>query len=310
MRTLMTLLVLLGVSSGSILNAKEIDELGCLDCFNFVAPSIFGAENLNPAEVGLIVYDSEVDQFRGFSQVAGWQKLTTSISVRAENISTTLMTSDDKLLMDANGGSLTVSLPTVTSSAGKTFYIKKSDSTFYNVLIDPNGSEQIDGQTSTTLHTKGESVEIVSDGSSWQILERNIPTNLGTTTWTDSDTNTVTTVRLYRLGPLLKVVGLTAMSGSLSGTFSVTIPSELSPDFTFGNGEQYTVGSTKLIDVSVPTNREGRPSLMSQTELRLMLLNTSTSYGLLDNVNGSTPWTWANGDSINWNASWPVVGWN
>ena len=44
---------------------------GCVDCFNFVAPTVISAEGVNPAEVGLIVYDSTSGSFKG-STASGW----------------------------------------------------------------------------------------------------------------------------------------------------------------------------------------------------------------------------------------------
>lgn len=50
--------------------------LSCTDCFNFTAPQIFGAENINPAEIGLIVYDNNLNAFRGFTSGGSWVSLS------------------------------------------------------------------------------------------------------------------------------------------------------------------------------------------------------------------------------------------
>lgn len=50
--------------------------LGCADCFNFVAPAVLDADNIDPAEVGLIVYESSSDSFKGNTLSGGWVALS------------------------------------------------------------------------------------------------------------------------------------------------------------------------------------------------------------------------------------------
>ena len=49
---------------------------GCIDCFNFNAPSVLGVGSLASPSVGLIVLDTQSGSFKGYSGVGGWQTLS------------------------------------------------------------------------------------------------------------------------------------------------------------------------------------------------------------------------------------------
>lgn len=67
-------------ASAVSLDTSKIPEgfLGCTDCFNFVAPSVLDANAIGSPEVGLIVYDSIDDRFKGYDSVGNWQVLAGS----------------------------------------------------------------------------------------------------------------------------------------------------------------------------------------------------------------------------------------
>jgi len=98
--------------------------------------------------------------------------------IQTFGVNHTAALTDDVLLMDATGSTLTVILPfaadafDATTKKGSRFTIKKIDtSAANNVLIDPVGADLIDGNTLITLSgTLKPSIEIVSDGSNWSII--------------------------------------------------------------------------------------------------------------------------------------------
>jgi len=63
---------------------------------------------------------------------------------------------------------LTLGLPSVTTCVGQSFTIISA--TTGNVVIDPNGSEQIYYNTTLTLNAKGTAVKIWNDGTEWFII--------------------------------------------------------------------------------------------------------------------------------------------
>lgn len=152
--------------------SKGLNLLGCIDCFNFVAPGVLGAENINPAEIGLIVYDSSYKMFRGYNQDGFWMKLSSEKAIRSLTSTTTLSVLDDLVLANATSASLTAALPAAAGAIGKEFVVKKTDSSANLVTIDGNSSETIDGALTRILRSQNDTLRIVSDGTGWQIVDR------------------------------------------------------------------------------------------------------------------------------------------
>ena len=83
------------VFGGSEFN-QDPDLMGCVDCFNFIAPSVAGTGSVSPAEIGLIVYDSTDGTFQG-STGNGWVNLSgNSIDAAAGSANATLEDSDER----------------------------------------------------------------------------------------------------------------------------------------------------------------------------------------------------------------------
>ena len=66
----------------------------------------------------------------------------------------------------------TITLPTAADNAGRTLSIKKVDSSAFDVIVDGEGSETIDGVTTVSLYVAGDYVTVMCDGSNWVILNR------------------------------------------------------------------------------------------------------------------------------------------
>jgi len=146
---------------------KKDDRSGCLDCFNFVAPSILGAENVTPAEIGLIVYDSYFNKFRGYTSSGAWSKLSAESVVRVTSATGSVFVTDDVVIANAASAAITLTLPSAATIPGKQYVFKKSDSSSNQVTIVGAGSETIDGGANRKLNIRYESVRLVSDGANW-----------------------------------------------------------------------------------------------------------------------------------------------
>lgn len=70
---------------------------------------------------------------------------------------------------DTAGSTVTISLPPASSATGRSFFVKKLGNTA-NVIIDPDGSETIDGASTFSLIAQHESVQAYSNGTFWSIL--------------------------------------------------------------------------------------------------------------------------------------------
>lgn len=108
------------------------------------------------------------------SGVTSWRHQEKALSKTADYTAT----QDETLILcDATGGVFTITLPPVASSTGKRYTIKKiaSDTGLNQITIDADGSETIDGATTTRVDTFGETVTLVCDGSTWSVVSRYIP---------------------------------------------------------------------------------------------------------------------------------------
>jgi len=74
------------------------------------------------------------------------------------------------VLADSSAGSLTITLPLAASCVGKPINIKKISADGYGVVIDGQGSELIDGQSSITVTDRYVCSTLISDGSNWYII--------------------------------------------------------------------------------------------------------------------------------------------
>lgn len=159
----------LGIYSTSLLFAIPsfgIEFSSCYDCYTFVAPTIVGAESLSTPEVGLIVYDSSFGAFRGYNSANKWSKISSELKSRSVSSAGPINFNDDLIIASA-GANYTLDLPAAGSVPGKVLTIKKSDTTAFQITVDPYSSETIDGLANLTLKTQNDFIEIISTGSNW-----------------------------------------------------------------------------------------------------------------------------------------------
>jgi len=98
--------------------------------------------------------------------------------IQTFGINHTLLLTDDALLMDATGSTITVNLVFAADAfdsetdKGQRFTIKKIDtSAVNNVIINPAGADLIDGNTLITLSGNlRPSIDIISDGANWFLI--------------------------------------------------------------------------------------------------------------------------------------------
>ena len=96
--------------------------------------------------------------------------LTNRFTVVEKDVAYTATTSDNKILVDATGGRITISLPAADGNSELEYVIKKIDSSGSLVIIDGNGSETIDGEQTIELNSQYSYVTIVCDGTEWHII--------------------------------------------------------------------------------------------------------------------------------------------
>ena len=82
----------------------------------------------------------------------------------------TLSSTDSLVLGDATAGAFTLTLPDATACKGRRYMLKKTDSSANVVTVGTTNSQTIDGATTKALSTQYANIDVVSDGSNWQIV--------------------------------------------------------------------------------------------------------------------------------------------
>lgn len=92
-----------------------------------------------------------------------------SLAVSTKTADYTLTTSDAIILADAGSGAFTLTLPAASGNTGLLFRILKIESSANAVTVDANASETINGATTITLERQWDAVELVCDGTGWNV---------------------------------------------------------------------------------------------------------------------------------------------
>ena len=81
-----------------------------------------------------------------------------------------VVSGDYLIIADATAGAITLSLPPAALVPGRIYAFKRINAGANAVVIDPNGSETIDGNLTHTLTPQWNSLTIMSNGVAWFIL--------------------------------------------------------------------------------------------------------------------------------------------
>jgi len=167
--------------------------------------------------------------------------------IATKTATATLTASEQIILADATGGAFTITLPTATGDAGRWFDIKKISSNTNAITIATSDAETIDGATTVLMPSKENKIKVVSDGTGWQSVIREIPIiELRQDTGGDSANNNIQ----ISVDTLVK-----STHGALdsNGTFVAPIDGELKvrvdyllDDVSAANATQYSGISFKL----------------------------------------------------------------
>lgn len=93
-----------------------------------------------------------------------------AVNYSAKTSAYTATNADDVLTADATSAAFTITLYTASGNSGRKLTIKKIDSSVNVVTIDGNASETIDGAAAIYLRDQYSSVELMSDGTNWIIV--------------------------------------------------------------------------------------------------------------------------------------------
>jgi hypothetical protein len=90
--------------------------------------------------------------------------------VQTYSVNTTLTNANSVVLVNASGGSRTMTLPTPTTNRGKIFNIKKIDSSLNTVILAAPMGVTIDGSATRTLSNQYDSIMAVSNGTNYFLI--------------------------------------------------------------------------------------------------------------------------------------------
>ena len=139
-----------------------------------IETTITDTDNAIPTSGAVVDYAQPADE-----NIAG---PTTDVITTSYNV----LSSDRILLVNDTtaGAAVTINLPSaVTIGDGWQLVVKKVG-TDYDVTLDADGTETIDGVLTRALHQKNDTFVIVSDGANWEIASRNVV--LGWANYVDS----------------------------------------------------------------------------------------------------------------------------
>lgn len=224
---------------------------------------------------------------------------------RVAKTTTYTATTADKVLTVATSSAWTLTLYTAVGNAGRTLKIIKVSGDFNALTVDGNGSESINGNATTSLNTQWETLEIISDGSNWNILNRCCDTARVSFTPTGAfTTNTTYTGYKQRISDCYVVEVKLSFAGAPNvTTFAINIPDSLTMDtakmITDTDGSIH--GTAHYVDA-------GTVSSISYG----LQYNTTTSLhigGTGGDWSWNVPITWANTDEMYIKFTVPITGW-
>lgn len=309
------------LASSNVFAASEsykYNLLSCIDCFNFVAPSIFGAETISPAEVGLIVYDSTYNSFRGYTLGGAWTKLSNEMNFRTVPSSGAIAATivDDLINVSAVVENRTVTLPPAASLPGKVLKIKKLDPLWNKVTIVGSGAETIGGYANRNLSTQNELIEVVSNGLNWDIVRRNTTTEwvnyipAWTATTTNPSIGNGSIVGKWRRNGDTVEVFISVYSGTTTtfgnGVYMFSLPTVFNIDSSkiSVHGNRTALGAGAAFSATTPY---GATAVLNNANPGANQLALMTSTNL---VAHNLPATWSGINvSFEMQATYPVVGW-
>jgi hypothetical protein len=127
------------------------------------------------------------------TEIAGVNSSGSETSAKNADYTITDIDNIRTVLMTTAGTNRTVTLPTAADNDFRIITIKKVDSGTGFVIIDGEGTETIEGQTTVTLYKQWETVTIQCDGSNWFILDAQWAYGIYTPTVTNGTNVSATT---------------------------------------------------------------------------------------------------------------------
>lgn len=251
----------------------------------------------------------------GASALPTWQSIgAVGLSITSKTGNYTLG-SEDVVTGDSSGGAFTLTLPTAVGVTGRQYRVKKTDTSLTAITVATTSSQTIDGSTTTKLSTQGEALTVVSDGSNWVVLSRDIPSNTTTYTPTITGLGTVSNVAYvyWRKGDRLFVQGFHTNGTVSANLMTWTLPTGLTIASTGGNGNNTSNPGFLVGDwySSGSTSAHQHGAMVTCTGTSTSLVYSGKQEGNNNSLipdNGNNQVNSSNSFVVNFNV--PISGWS
>jgi hypothetical protein len=240
-----------------------------------------------------------------------------ALSVVTKTANYTLASSDDLVLVNAAGGSFTLTLPTAVGATGKIYRIKRTDGSLSTtVSIATTSSQTVDAYASSAvkLFTKFEQLEIVSDGANWAVLNHKTETPWTLYTPTYSEFGSVATSSMWwkRRGDSVLIRGRFVAASVAASEARMSLPAGLTSDSTKISSRQ-SVGKY-IRDFGSGTDTAHGGAMLMESGATYLTFGSAGTFGAgnnnpLNNANSNAVLTGAN-DFLSLEAEVPISGWN
>jgi hypothetical protein len=219
-----------------------------------------------------------------------------------------------------SGNDFTVTLPAAASCKGAVLRFENNGSLAHALKTYTIGAI-------TAIHTLGEVVTIVSDGTTWRVLDRRIPSY-----WIDNPIggdvlfnsagvlNSTQRTRWKREGDSIRVsisfvFGANAAS---AGACTLNMPiagltiddAKLSSTVAQGISTAFNVGRATFYDLTTTVWKGMFISVETTTRLGVGIELVNATYPAMGGVSNTVPFTGAAGDFLFFDYLIPIVGWN
>jgi hypothetical protein len=205
-----------------------------------------------------------------------------------------------------------VTLPTLADNIGREIELKKLDSSVYQLLLDGEGSETIDGFADWPLIIQGDFIRVRAEASGWCVVAKNAvskwlaftPTN----SWTTNVSSNTGTYR--RVGQNIEVKVRIAFSGAPdAGALTMTLPNSWAIDTAATFADVWDmVGQGTTNDSSSQYYSVG-VFYATTTTISILCFNITSTYLAPATYSKTAPFTVGSGDYVQYKFTVPISGW-
>lgn len=299
-------------NQGLVLQSGTWQPANVVNSVNSLTGAVnLGIDNLSDVDTSTMPPNTnEVLSWDGSNWVPAAQANSQTVVTRST--SGTILDSEDFVLCDVSGGTITVTLPTAAGNEGKEITLKKTSDDFNPVTISTTASQTIDGNISSSLNTLNEVLVLVSDDSNWVIKDRKIPSvwtaYTPTVTGITAGGGTATITGFWRRSGdsvEIQVAALMTNSSTSSTACSFAVPAGLTVDATrIAVGFSLTgLNSATSFNIASAPGFDTAASYWVPGSSRIQFLEQGSGSVLLGN-------DFTTNDEIAAYAIAPVQGWN